>query len=214
MTYIYDVLLNFCDDDNRLEFFEWKEEDSLEHIKKIPLFKISPMQMKELCDNKIKVSRAFLDLIKGQTISYKNKKDIKYGSLFTDQNKVISLEFDNKGIVISRSFLLLDEEEDIIDESFDTEEITLSYNIIKQYDIDPFLTREESFKKKFLLKELTNLYNENNLDKFNYLYEERFKKDKLTFDERFKKITTDLKENYNSKYNEIYDIVCLTYNKK
>ena len=40
MIYIYDLLLNFIDGDRLIEFYEWDSKDGLEHIKKIPLFKI------------------------------------------------------------------------------------------------------------------------------------------------------------------------------
>ena len=36
MTYIYDLLLNFTDDERILEFFEWNEKDEIINIKKIP----------------------------------------------------------------------------------------------------------------------------------------------------------------------------------
>ena len=57
----------------------------------------------------------------------KNKKDIKYGCLFCDLNKVIALEFNSKGLVIGKSTLLLDEEEDVIDETtlLDEEEVII-----------------------------------------------------------------------------------------
>ena len=38
MIYVYDLLLNFQDVDRLVEFFEWSDDDLLEHIKKIPLF--------------------------------------------------------------------------------------------------------------------------------------------------------------------------------
>lgn len=213
MTYIYDVLLNFTDDYDRIEFFEWQENDCYEHIKKIPLFKISSSDMINICQNRIKLSKKFIEDIKGKTISYKNKKDIKYASLFTDQNKVIALEFDSKGQTISHSSLLIDEEEDIAEDSIDEEITKIEYEKIYTYKTDPFLTRKETKRKKFLLQELAMLHKEKDLDKFNYLYEEVFKKDNLSFENRYKKIVNDLENNYNPKYNELYDIVCLSYKK-
>ena len=214
MTYIYDVLLNFNDDNRMIDFYEWKEEDSLEHIKKIPLFRISSKQMNEMTENKIRVSNELLEKIKGTTISYKNKKSIQYGALFSDLNKVIALEFDNKGNIISRSGLLLDEEEDIIEECDEFSEEKITYEIKEKYQIDYFLTREEHFKKNYLLKELKRLKEAQDIDKFNYLYEEVFFKDKLSFSERYQKMKEDIEKNYTSKYNELYEIVRLTYIKK
>ena len=53
MNYIYDILVNFNDGDRLIEFFEWNETDLFEHIKKIPIYRISSKQMQEICNNKI-----------------------------------------------------------------------------------------------------------------------------------------------------------------
>ena len=39
MTYIYDITLNF--NETLYDFFEWNSSDSLKHIRKIPIFKVS-----------------------------------------------------------------------------------------------------------------------------------------------------------------------------
>ena len=214
MTYIYDILLNFTDGENYFEFYEWKEDDFFEHIKRIPIIRISKEQMQEIMFNKIKVSQDFLELIKGNTISYKNKKDIKYGCLVCDLNKAIALEFNSKGLILSKSSLLLDEEEDVIDETSLLDEEKINYELIEKYHFDYFLTRDETFKKRYLLKEIEYLKKQKNYDKFNYLYEEIFPKDDLSFTERLTKLVTEIKENYNSKFNDLYEIVRLTYIKK
>lgn len=214
MTYIYDILLNFTDNENYFEFYEWKEDDFFEHIKRIPIIRISKEQMQEIMFNKIKVSQDFLELIKGNTISYKNKKDIKYGCLVCDLNKAIALEFNSKGLILSKSSLLLDEEEDVIDETSLLDEEKINYELIEKYHFDYFLTRDETFKKRYLLREIEYLKKQKNYDKFNYLYEEIFPKDDLSFTERLTKLVTEIKENYNSKFNDLYEIVRLTYIKK
>ena len=35
MNYIYDVVLNFQDE--LIEFYEWSSEDTIDHIKRIPI---------------------------------------------------------------------------------------------------------------------------------------------------------------------------------
>ncbi len=214
MNYIYDILLNFNDAEEYFEFYEWKEDDCFEHIKRIPLIRINSSQMLEILTYKIKVPNSFLESIKGNTISYKNKKDIKYGCLLCDLNKVLALEFNSKGIVISRSNLLLDEESDVIDETTLIDEEDFEYELIEKYSIDYFLTRDESSKKKYLLKELEYLKKEKNVEKLTYLYEEVFPKDELTFSEKLTKLIKEIKDNYSSKLNNLYEIVRLTYIKK
>ncbi len=214
MNYIYDILLNFTDSDRLIEFYEWSELDCFDHIKRMPIYRISSKQMQEICENKILASKELLEEIKGQTISYKNKKDIKYGLLISDLNKALALEFNSKGNLISKSSLLLDEEEDIMEESRILDEITLNYKILEPYKIDYYLTREESFKRNYLLKELEYISKIKDYEKLNYLYEEVFSKDNLSFAERLSRLTENIKNNYNNKHNELYEIVRLTYIKK
>ena len=63
MTYIYDILLNFTDENRIIEFFEWDDSDNLEHIKKIPVFRTSSKQLSELLNNQIIVEKEFLNKI-------------------------------------------------------------------------------------------------------------------------------------------------------
>ena len=215
MNYIFDVLLNFNDDDNILEFFEWRENDCSEHIKKIPIFRVSPQKMQLICNNKIRVNKEFLKKIEKETVLYKSRKTLDYVCLITDYNKVIGIEFLSDGTIVGRSGLLLDEEEDIIDECEDIEEEDLNFEIVKSYKLNCFLTRLEKEKQKYLLTELKRIKDDSNIEKFNFLYSEIFKKDNLTFEQKYQKMFLDIKDNYTDKYNNLYELIRLTYvNKK
>lgn len=214
MTYIYDVLLNFTDYHRIIEFFEWSCEDTLEHIKRIPLIRISSKQLNELIINNVKVEKFFLEKIKGCTLMYRKTKNLEYSLLVSDLNKVIALELNSKGEIISRSGLLLDEEEEIIEETYDLKEEQIPYVIQSKLKKDHFLTRNEQKKQRYLLKEIENLYKDQNKDKLNYLYEEMYEKDNLSLYEKYIKIKEDLENNYSSLHNYLYDIVRLSYIKK
>lgn len=214
MTYIYDVLLNFTDDDRLVEFYEWQEDDCIDHIKRILLMRVSSKQIEEIDNYKIRVSRDFLERIKNRTISYKKHSDLKYAFLVSDLNKVFALEFNSKGEVISKSSLLLDEAEDIMDECSDLAEEVISYQRLDKYDKDIFLTREEIKRKRYLLQEIKVLYEDKNRDKLNYLYDELYPKDTLSFDDKYLRIKKELENDYSSSHNALYDIVRLTYMKK
>ena len=214
MIYIYDLLLNFIDGDRLMEFYEWDSKDGLEHIKKIPLFKISSIDMNNIINSNIKVSKMFLDKIKNQTIGYKKTSNIKYGTLFCDLNRVVAVEFNDDGSIICKSSLLLDEEEDILDEVSLFEDYDFNYKVLDSIDKNIFLTRKEIFRRRYLLKELENIYNTKYYDKFNYLYEEVFGKDNRKIENKYKRIVDDIKNNYNYKYNNLYNIVRLSYQKK
>ncbi len=214
MTCIYDVLLNFTDDDNLIDFFEWQEKDTLEHIKKIYLVKVNSEVMDDFLKYKIKVTKEFLEKIEDKTCLYKNKKNLKYAALFTDMNKVIAFEFSNKGEVIAKSSLLLDEEDDIMMECacVDVEEI--QYEKICKYPNNIFLTREELFRRKYLLKEVENAYKDKLFDKILYYYEEIFDKDEKSINDKYKIIINDIKNNYNEKHDSLYEIVRMSYSRK
>ncbi|MDD5888667.1 MAG: DUF3603 family protein [bacterium] len=214
MNYIYDILLNFTDSERLVEFYEWNENDSIEQIKKIPIYRISSEQMQDICQNQIALEEEFLHEIKNQAITYNPKNNIKYALLICDLNKALALEFDNNGLLIARSGLLLDEEEDIVETSYDLEETTLKYKIIRPYEINYYLTRKENFKKNYLLKELEYLSKNKNQAKLNYIYEEIFPKDNLSYLKKITRLIDNIKNNYNIKHNELYEIIRLTYIKK
>ena len=53
MIYVYDILLNWFEEKKNIEFFEWDPKDELEHIKRIPLFRVTKETMKEFMKNTI-----------------------------------------------------------------------------------------------------------------------------------------------------------------
>ena len=63
MIYIYDILLNFDDGVRLLDFYEWDKKDGLTHIKKIPVFKISSIDMDNIINGIVKVDSSFLEKI-------------------------------------------------------------------------------------------------------------------------------------------------------
>ena len=158
MTYIYDVLLNFTEQNNPIEFFEWNKDDTLEHIKRIPLIKVSSKTLNDFTKYNIQVDKSLLDRIKETTIMYRKTKDLDYALLLSDTNRVIAFEFNKKGEIISRSSLLLDEEEEIIEESYDEKEEQLLYKKLNKLSQEKFLTRTEKNHQNYLLKEIDFLY--------------------------------------------------------
>ena len=214
MTYIYDIILNFTDDDYILEFYEWQEKDNIEQIKQIPVFRISTTNMNNLINNKIVVEKELLNNIKDKTITYNGNSILKYCCLFTDLNKIMALEFNQVGEVISKSGLLLDEEDEVIGECITLQEQEIVYEIKEKYSEIQFLTRNEKFKRRYLITEINNTYKEKNIDKLNYLYQELYKKDKLSIKEKYQRIISDLEKNYSKEHNKIFDIVRLSYSKK
>lgn len=214
MTYIYDLLLNFTDDERILEFFEWNEKDEIINIKKIPLIRVSNKTMKDFINKKVKVTEELLLEIKNKTTTYSKTEDLEYSLLISDLNKVIAIEFNKKGEVLSRSSLLLDEEDEVLEEVEYLEIQPIKYKVISTYKTNYTLTRLEQKKKKYLLKEMDTLYQENNISKLTLLYEEIFPKDELSLYDKYLKLKEDIEDNYSNNHNKLYDIVRLTYIKK
>ena len=208
MNYIYDLVLNFSENERILEFYEWMKEDVLSTIAKIPIIRINRFQMNDILNNKISVTKTFLKKYENKTL-LDDGSLLKYSFLVTDLSKVIALEFSNNGEVIRRSSLLLDEEEAVIEESLDYQEEELNYKIIRNYLKFDFLTRDERKIRSSLINELNYLYKNKKYDEINYLYEELFNK-KINIHDKYKFLIDDISNNYSSKYNKIYDIIKMT----
>lgn len=216
MIYVYDIILNLTDDNRILEFFEWNEFDSVEHIKKIPLFKVNTSLIDVLIHDEIIVDKNFLENIKNLTelFSIKNKKNIEYACLFSDGSKCIAVEFSSSGKVLYRSYLLLDEEEEILDICDNLELVNINYKKIKSRKINFFLTRREFFIQNFLLNELKSSYRKKNYDKIKYLYEECFSKNKEDIKDIYKELVDDITNNFSLKHKNLFNILTMKEVKK
>ena len=114
MTYIYDLILNWCRD-RKYEFFEWKENDEIEYIKKIPVFKVR--NFNDLFNNDIRVGKDFLDKVFNKTEVYGNKKieKVEYACVFCDDelSKAFAIEFNDEGENLFKSIVYLYDLEDV-----------------------------------------------------------------------------------------------------
>ena len=137
MIYIYDILLNLRQIDDALEFYEWKEDDGIEHIKKVPLFKVSKTLIEDLFTNKLQLDITILPKIRNKAICYFNgeTKQIPYLVLLSDGRKCFAIELDNKGNTLYKSSLLLDEEEEVLEMTEELVEMPIGYKkkIIKSF---------------------------------------------------------------------------------
>lgn len=208
MNYIYDLVLNFTDSDNLLEFYEWKKRDNLTTIQKMPIFKITRHQMDDILNNRIKINEEIFNKVKNKTIIV-DGDNLKYSFLVTDLNRVIALDFSNDRVLKRSSCLLLDEEEDVIDECSDYEVDDFNYEIVCNYKKQLFLTREEKNIREKLLLELKSLYERKDYDEINYLYEELYT-EKMSVRRKYLFLVDEITNNYDSKYNKLYDIIKLT----
>ena len=216
MIYTYDILLNWTKDTKLLDFYEWTLEDDLEHIKKIPIIRISEVMLKDLLTSKIKIDKSFLFKIKCKTESYfHNEVDIiDYAVIVTTLKKALALELDNEGNVIYKSNLLLDEEEEVLEIGEELVVMDIPYKVVKKNNKIAYLTRKEEEEKKFLVKEIKKIKLNKEESKLNYLYKEFFTKEIDSFNDKLKLIEEEISKDYNKFHHKLYNLLKLSTIKK
>ncbi|HPE14297.1 MAG TPA: DUF3603 family protein [Bacilli bacterium] len=208
MQYVYDIILNF--NKELLDFYEWENEDKLTHIKKIPIFKIKKEAMNDILCNIIKIDELFLQGIYLKTET--NDGSGKYLSLVTDSRTIIALAFDDEGAEIARSFLLIEDEIDVLSITDRLKEIDINYKLIhiQQNNLD-LLTRKERKINKFIIQELKSLYKAKDYNQIKYYYYEYFNKQIDSIEECYKQLLKNVNEIFNEQNMKIYDIIKLSY---
>lgn len=199
MIYIYDILLNLRQIDDALEFYEWREDDGIEHIKKVPLFKVSKTLIEDLFTNKLQLDITILPKIRNKAICYFNgeTKQIPYLVLLSDGRKCFAIELDNKGNTLYKSSLLLDEEEEVLEMTEELAEMPIGYKKTKINNSKDQLTRFEKDNQKFLLRELERI--KDNKEEINYLYEEYFDNNLTSIEDKFNTLKDNIYKG-NSNY--------------
>lgn len=206
MIYIYDLILNWSNK-RRYEFFEWANDDEIEYVKKIPIFRIS--NFTSVINNEIVVDKSFLDKIYNKTEIYGNKSISKaeYCCVFCDDilTKAIACEFDDKGEIIYSSNIYFLDLEDVLELAKKLKSFYLDGNMRRNFLIDnSFLTRLEKKKKKILLDEINISYQNKDIDKLKYYYFELFNKECENIEELKNKLINSLDNIYSSKHDELY----------
>lgn len=214
MSYVYDIVLNFNND--YYDFYEWKKEDLIYHIKRINLIRVDTKIYNDIFDNIVSFDNEFMLSIFNKCEYYNNRKidSIPYAFLLTDSYRVMGLILDTSGKTIKYSSLLLDEEEDILDLCSKLNDIKLNYQIIKKRNKNEFHTRNERNIIKYIKRDLYNDYKENNLNKLKYLYYEYFNKQSNDIDLIYHELTNELEKSINQKHYELYDLIKLSYSGK
>lgn len=215
MNFIYDILLNFSDQ-SLYEFYEWHQDDEVEHIKKIPLFKVTDLVFKQLKKDEVMIDKEFLDIIYQQTeiIDQRIIRKIDYACLFTNLKLVLAVIFNNKGQSIMKSNLLLDEASDVIEKGEFLKLIKIGLKVINFKNKDKFLTRREKEIISFLNRELKNIYQVKMIDKLKYLYFECFNQFNDDLECIYQQLKSFINQGWTNKHQELYRLVKLSYNKK
>ena len=213
MIYVYDILVNFIDSKRIYEVFEWNNNDSIDHIKRIPLFLVNWSIIDNLLNNSLYVSKSFLNTIKDKTLLYKNNNEtIKYACLLTEGNRVFAFEFDDFGKVEYKSSLLLDEEEDILELSLQLDNYKIEYELKEIEKDNLYLTRRAEQIRNYIIKDLKHTYINKNYSKLRYLYNECFNNDKATNKEKYLTLINSLDYLNSPVRNKLNYILKLSHN--
>ena len=216
MIYTYDILLNWTKELRLKEFYEWSLDDDLEHIKKIPLIRVSDNFIKDLLVSKIKLDKNFLIKIKDRAEGYfHNDIDIiDYAVIVASSKKALALELDEDWVIIYKSSLLLDEEEEVLEMIEELKTTEVNYEILKRNKNINYLTRKEEKEKNFLLKEINKIKVNKEDAKLNYLYQEFFEEIEDGFDKKLKKLDEEVKKDNSSFNSKLFNLLKLATIKK
>ena len=129
MNYIYDIYLNF--NKELYDFFDWNKSDKLVHIKMIPIFKINEETIKCFISNIIKLDEKSFSLMQNKSTIWNKANKYKNYALFADENNVIAIEFDDEGKSINKSYLLINEELEILETTYKLKTKNIEYRILK-----------------------------------------------------------------------------------
>ena len=214
MIYVYDILVNFIDSNRIYEVFEWNNCDSIEHIKRIPLFLSDNKTIDDFLNDDIRVSNDFLSIIKDKTILYKKENEkIKYSCLLTEGSRVYAFEFNELGKVEYKSSLLLDEEEEVLELSTQLNRYIINYENKSSDKYSIYLTRKEEKVRKYIINDLKYAYNNRNYSKLRYLYNECFESDKTSIKEKYSRLLNSINYINSPTRNKLNYILKLSHNR-
>ena len=205
MNYIYDIFLNL--QPIPYDFYDWNKDDKIIHVKKIPAFKISNYDFKNIKNNIISVDKSFLKAINNKTFLFKNNQTSKINTsaLFSNGKDIIAIKFNKNKINQLKSTLTIDDYQDIINIINKQKEIKINYKIVKKIKPAIFKTRLEIENEKYIYNELKKIYNHNNYKKLSYICLECFGKSEEDINKAVKKIKKEIIKK-NDNFNKIITI--------
>ena len=155
MQYYHNLLVNKNKED--WMFYEWDDKDEYESLFKVPVVKVSKDKMMSIIDYHIRIN---------------NYKENSYDwILFVSSFEAIAIMFDKSGREINRSYLLLEEEDDIVSrfEKLESSNIEIEYldKVIVKMDV-----RDDLESKKVLRDEIDKIIKNKDVEEAKYLYYE------------------------------------------
>ncbi len=185
MDYIYDIVLNFHS--NYYDFYEWKKDDKIINVNKIPIYKISSKDYLNLKNNCVTIEKS--------TLSKESKM-----FLVTNGIEVMGLLIDNSGKILKRSSLIFEESDDILEDKESIKFIDIKYQINKSKNVN-YESRVNKEKRKYIESYLKRI--DLNKDEYllKYLYYDIYNQEEENINKIYKKLI-ELKD---KDLNKIYE---------
>lgn len=210
MKYIYDILVNLHS--KYYDFFDWNSYDELLHLKKIPIIKVDSKKLNSIKYDSCIFDKSFLNKIYKKSEFFKlNLVDLyNYIFIVCDSREALVVNLDQNGNIISRSSMILDEENEVLDicecmNLYDFDLVSLNKN--NKFE---FMTRFESERFKFIKSELKIISDE----KIRFLYYECFNEIEDDKDKIYSRFMKEMNNNFNLFSSKIYDFLKLfSFNK-
>lgn len=204
MTYIYDILINF--NKNLYDFYDWNVNDDIDHIRKIPVFKVDSATLWDFRNNDVCFTKSFLNQIyhKTEVFTVKSIKNLDYACLFCDGMEALGIQIlDGQ---IKKSKLLIDEEEEVIEVCSRLHTEKIDYQIIHTNKIEPYKTRKELEMDQFVKQQMKQLLRETDENKLHYLYYECFNQKETNKEEIVHKFRIEMNEHFDELVDKLYQI--------
>lgn len=215
MIYIYDVLLNFVDLDLHYDFYEWKSEDHIEHVKKIPLVKVEKEVMNQILEYEFKIERELLEQLEDLTEVFSKKRIelLPYACIFSDGMRCMAIEFNQEGTSIYHSRMMLDEEEEAIHLCDRMETMEVRIKTSKKLEEKSLQTRLEQEKLNYLKQEIEVTYENKDQEKLSYFYQEYFNKIETDLDTIYQELMNTFTM-FHDSHDRLYHLAKLCGTKK
>lgn len=196
MDYIYDIVLNFHS--NYYDFYEWKKDDKIINVNKIPIYKIHSEDYLNLKNNYITIEKTSLP---------KQSKMF----LVTNGVEVMGLIIDQSGKILKRSSLIFEESDDILEDKESIKLIDIKYHInkIKNINHESRVTKE---KRKYIESYLNEIDLKKDEYLLKYLYYDIYNLEEENINKIYKKLI-ELKDNDLDKIYEGIKRINLELNK-
>lgn len=198
MNYIYDIVLNF--QDNYYQFFEWNRKDKIKNISKISVYRVTDEDLLRLKYNQVTIDNQFLTQIKED-----NPKNKKIMCLISNTKQSIGILLSPEGIILKRSSLLFEEEEEVNHYSKTLPLTTINY--IENIEKVPLNRLRIQIEKKDTLIEYLNKTND--LLTLKYLYYEYYEKECDNQEQIKNSLLQEINKEWSQKQNNLYQIIKL-----